>query len=198
LGKLSYQRSQEGGIDLDDFIREREIIKELQLINDAQFHFDSSSVQWWTLLAFLIVPWIIWIRVVDKHRIHQILLVGTLVISVTTLFDLIGYYFNFWDYPTEFIPLIPAALPFDLSMVPVPYMLLYQFCRSWKSYGMGLLCMAFIYAFIGEPFANWLLLVIYVKWSNIYSILYYILVGISVRAFVEKLNSLSTTSINKV
>jgi hypothetical protein len=189
---------QEGGIGLDDFIRERELINELVQINEAQFHFGYSSVQWWTLLAFLIVPWIIWIRVVDKERIHQILLIGTIVIIITTLFDFIGYYFNFWDYPIEFLPLIPGGLPFDLSMVPVPYMLLYQFCRSWKSYGMGLLCMALIYAFIGEPFANWLLLVTYIKWSNIYSIFYYILVGTSVRVFAEKLNSLSNTSINKL
>jgi hypothetical protein len=177
---------------LDDYVRERDLIHQLQQINNATFHFGVSSLQWCTLVAFLIVPWIIWIRVVDKDRIHPILLVGMVVIIVTTIFDVIGYYLNFWDYPIIILPLIPSALPFDLSMVPVPYMLLYQFCRSWKSYSMGLLCMALIYAFIGEPFSNWLRLVIYIKWSNMYSIFYYIIVGISVRIFVEKLNSLST------
>lgn len=43
---------------------------------------------------------------------------------ITILLHWVGYNLNFWDYPIEFVPLLPGALPFDVSMISVPYMLL--------------------------------------------------------------------------
>ncbi|MGM7722075.1 CBO0543 family protein [Metabacillus sp. Hm71] len=51
---------------------------------------------------------------------------GTIIMITTTLLDVVGLQYRFWDYPIAFLPIIPRAFPFDFSMVPVAYMLLYQ------------------------------------------------------------------------
>lgn len=104
---------------------------------------------------------------------------------MTKFLDTLGYNLNFWDYPIQLIPLVPEAFAFDLSMIPIAYMLLYQYCRSWKLYCMMLIGMSTVYAFIGEPFCNWILIVVYIKWKYYYSFVYYIITGIIVRMIVE-------------
>jgi hypothetical protein len=169
--------------------RARELITALVQTNRVRFieYGGFLSPQWWLLLAFIIVPWFIWVKVVDKKRKLEIVAVGLFVAVATKLLDLVGYNLNFWDYPIQIIPLVPEAFAFDLSMIPVAYMLLYQYFKTWKSYCIGLVCMSAVYAFIGEPFCNWMMVVVYVKWKYIYSAVYYIVIGITVRAIVENL-----------
>jgi hypothetical protein len=170
--------------------RSRKLVHELDQ-NDLErwLQYGVFSYRWWLLVAFLIFPWIIWAKLADKSRRMEILLVGTLVMVITMLLDVLGYNLDFWDYPVELLPLgVPGALPFDLSMVPVAFMLIYQYCRTWKCYLPVLLSMAAVYAFIGEPLAIWLELVLYIKWRVYYSFVYYILLGIGVRALVGKMS----------
>ncbi|MDR4886292.1 hypothetical protein RGU12_01870 [Fredinandcohnia sp. QZ13] len=47
------------------------------------------------------------------------------------MLELVGAQYSFWDYPIAFLPIIPRAFPFDFSIVPVAYMLLYQYFRTW-------------------------------------------------------------------
>lgn len=168
--------------------RTQQLISALVQTNIERFYkYGFLTPQWWLLVAFLIVPWIVLIIVIDKKRKLEIISVGMFVAIVTKLLDLVGYNLNFWDYPVQLIPLVPEAFSFDMSMVPVAYMLMYQYLKSWKSYCIGLLCIALMYAFIGEPFCNWIGLVVYIKWKYIYSVLYYILLGITVRAIIRSL-----------
>jgi hypothetical protein len=169
--------------------KSRELINALVQMNMERFikYGGFLSAQWWLLVAFTIVPWIIWVKVVDKKRKLELVVVGLFIVIATKLLDLVGYNLNFWDYPIQIIPLVPEAFAFDLSMIPVAYMLLYQYFKTWKSYCIGLLCMSVVYAFIGEPFCNWLMVVMYVKWKYIYSFVYYIVIGITVRAIVDHL-----------
>jgi hypothetical protein len=169
--------------------RARELVAKLVQANTDRFfnHGGFLSPQWWLLLAFLIVPWLIWVKVVDKKRTLEIIVVGLFVAIVTKCFDVVGYNFGCWDYPIQLIPLVPEAFAFDLSMIPVAYMMLYQYFKSWKSYYIGLVCFSVVYAFIGEPFCNWIKVVVYMKWNYMYSAVYYIVIGILIRAIVVNL-----------
>ncbi|MFC5451579.1 CBO0543 family protein [Paenibacillus aestuarii] len=167
----------------------RELVTALVQTNIERFmnHGGFLSPQWWLLVAFTIVPWVIWVKIVDKKRKLELVVVGLFIAIVTKLLDLVGYNLNYWDYPIQMIPLVPEAFAFDLSMVPVAYMLLYQYFKTWKSYCLGLLCMSVIYAFIGEPFCNLIMVVAYFKWKYIYSFLYYNVIGITVRTIADNL-----------
>lgn len=141
---------------------------------------------WWLLVGFIVLPLILWIKVFDRKRILELLLVWTLVIIPTSYLDSIGIDLKFWVYPVQFIPLTPRALPFDFFMVGIAYMLLYQFFSSWRKYLIVLVIMAFTYAFIGEPLSQALNLVHYIKWKYIYSFFYYIILGVTVKWIVNK------------
>lgn len=169
--------------------RERELLVELVQTNMERFAEYSGIFvpQWWLLLAFLIVPWIIWSKVVDEKKKLEIVTVGLFAALVTTLLDIVGYNLQFWDYPIQLIPLVPEAFAFDLSMVPVAYMLLYQYLKTWKSYVIGVLCMSAVYAFIGEPFCNRIMVVSYINWNYAYSAVFYIVTGFAIKAIVSRL-----------
>ncbi|MFD1735228.1 CBO0543 family protein [Bacillus salitolerans] len=152
--------------------------------------YDFLTFDWWLLLVFFTLPWLIWIKYVDRNRIIEIFLFGMFIIKITTLTDILGTELNFWKYPTSLIPIYPRAFPFDISMVPVAMMLLYQYFTTWKTYFISLFVMASSFAFIGEPFCVWQELVIYTNWHYFYSFVYYIVLGILIRAFVEKLKRL--------
>jgi hypothetical protein len=174
--------------------------REIRILEDKMFFLELNnwlkneflSWEWWILVGFLVVPWVIWAKLVKRDLLLEALLYGSIICILTTLLDLIGLPFRFWDYPIEFIPIIPRAFPFDFSMIPVAYMLLYQYFRTWKSFIIAQIIMALAYAFIGEPFCTWIELVSYIKWTYIYSFVYYIIVGIGTRALLLKLVSLST------
>ncbi|MCY9669654.1 hypothetical protein M5X11_32850, partial [Paenibacillus alginolyticus] len=55
---------------------------------------------------------------------------------------------------------------------------------------------------VGEPFCNWIMVVVYIKWKYMYSFVYYNVIEISVRVIVEKLNAkqeeLSPNSAQKI
>jgi hypothetical protein len=162
--------------------RARELLTALVQTNQERFmKYSFLLPQWWLLVAFFIVPWCICFRLIHRTKRLETVFVGVFVAVITLLFDSVGYNLSFWDYPIEMIPLVPEALSFDLSMVPVALMLLYQYLDSWKSYSIGLLCMTVAYAIIGEPFCNWIGIVVYIKWKYIYSAVYYVVLGVITR-----------------
>lgn len=147
--------------------------------------------EWWVLVAFFVIPWLLWIKYADRTRLLETSLFGAVVMIVTTILDNIGMVFEFWMYPTQFLPVLPRALPFDMSLVPVVYMFIYQYFQTWKSFSMALLIMSGVYAFIGEPLSIKLELVQYIHWKFIYSFLYYIIIGWGIRWVIVKFRNMS-------
>lgn len=167
-----------------------EMIRQLKMkINHLEkvtwTHYEFLTWHWFLLLVFFVVPWIAWYILYDKKRGLELFLVGSLCIIPTTLLDSIGSDLMFWDYPNELIPFTPRAMPFDMTMVPVGLMFIYQYLSGWKTYLIGVLILALTYAFIGEPFTIWINLVAYYKWHVIYSFFYYIVLGVSVKVFIQ-------------
>ncbi|MGM0845711.1 MAG: CBO0543 family protein [Bacillota bacterium] len=149
--------------------------------------YEFLTPKWFLLLTFFIIPWIVWWFFKKRIVFTESILFGVIVILTTLILDTVGLQFRFWEYPIEFIPVIPRAFPFDLSMVPVPYILMYQYFRTWKSFCLSLVVMAASFAFIGEPICVWLNLVNYIHWNYLYSFLYYILLGIGLRLLITRI-----------
>ncbi|MGE8207337.1 CBO0543 family protein [Heyndrickxia sp. NPDC080065] len=146
---------------------------------------------WWVLATFFIIPWILYIKFAVRSKMIETVLFGALIVITTVLLDEIGVELEFWRYPTQFLPYTPRAIAFDMSMVPVAYMFLYQYFNTWKSFSIALLVMGILFAFIGEPFSVWAELVKYMKWKYIYSFVYYIIAGLSIRWIIIKLKNIT-------
>jgi hypothetical protein len=164
--------------------------KEVQMDIQGWLQNEIFSWTWWILLLFMFVPWWVWFKVVDRTKMLEILLFGTLVIIFTLILDATGNDFGFWAYPTQLLPIAPEAFEFDLSMVPVGLMLVYQYFKTWKSFIKALIVMSFFYSFICEPLCHVLGMVQYIKWNYMYSFIYYITTGILIRLMVEKIKKL--------
>ncbi|HWO97424.1 MAG TPA: CBO0543 family protein [Bacillus sp. (in: firmicutes)] len=145
------------------------------------------SAKWWFLLALTIVPWFLWWKIADKSRIIEILLYGLFIISISTILDVMGWNYSFWVYPDTLLGLCTPLVPIDYTLLPIFYMLAYQYFSSWKSFSIVLLILSFNFAFVWEPLAEMMSLYKPLKWRHVYSFFGYFLMGISLRCLVLRI-----------
>ena len=133
---------------------------------------------WWLMIITFMAVCIIWWKLVDKTRLLEIVAYGLMVALLSTIFDIAGAEMVFWGYPNMVEPLIPPLFIVDLGVLPVAYMLVYQYFTDWKKYIIAMSVTAFFFAFIGEPIAEWLNMYQITNWKHIYSFPIYIALGI--------------------
>lgn len=126
--------------------------------------------QWWALLAMLIVPWVVWWRLVDRRRTASILCYGLVIMFLVITMDALGIVFEYWIYPIKLIPIIPHLVPIDWSMLPVWHMLIYQYFPRWRAFALAELAASVLLAFAGEPFAEWIGIYRVVNWYHHWSV----------------------------
>ncbi len=147
--------------------------------------------QWWLLIFLLIAPWPIWIKLVDRKRILEISLFGSMVIGLITCLDAIGMELGLWGYKYKIAPLLPMLLAMDFSVLAVAHMLIYQYFRPWKSFLIALTISGFAFAFIGEPFMEYIGIYQRYGWEYIYSLPIYIGKAVVCRLLVTSLMKLN-------
>jgi hypothetical protein len=143
--------------------------------------------QWWLMAALFFLPWIVWWKLVDKRRITEILLLGMTILITASLLDELGTELQLWYYPFMPIPLYPQLVPVNFTVLPITYMLIYQFTPKWRSYIAATIIMATINSGIGEPFLSYIGIYKLIHWKYIYSFPIYVLIAISHRWFLEKM-----------
>ncbi|MFA5383228.1 MAG: CBO0543 family protein [Eubacteriales bacterium] len=144
------------------------------------------SFQWWLQLALLIIPWVIWWWLVDKERSGKIFAFGLLVLIFTSLMDNVGIELTLWGYPYLLVPYIVRFLAVKFSILPVSYMLIYQYFPKWKPFITANIIFSFVASFIAEPIFVWLNLYQMYKWKYVYSFFIYILLSLFLKYLVEK------------
>jgi hypothetical protein len=144
------------------------------------------TFQWWLLLMALIVPWIIWWRFVDKNRIYQILLFGTLLMTLVMLLDDFGVETHLWSYPYQLLNILPRLLAIDQGIIIVAHMFLYQYFPKWKPFLIANTVMAIIFTFIFEPLTVWLGIYKLENWRYIYSLPIYIIKAAFIKWLVDE------------
>lgn len=145
------------------------------------------SFNWWFLIILTILPWAIWWRFVDKKRIIEISLMGTLVMITSVFLDVVGISFLLWGYAYKDIQMIPLLSPIDLTILPIVYMFVYQIFSKWKSYLFSLIVAATGAAFIVEQLFEWMDIYQLYSWKHIYSFFIYIAIGIVFKWLIQKM-----------
>lgn len=92
------------------------------------------SAQWWSLIAIIAISYIVWWKLVDKQRIIQIVLFGSLVSVGRIVMDIVGNNLVLWSYDIRVLPMIPIPFIHDFTISPLIYMLVYQYSTSWKAF----------------------------------------------------------------
>lgn len=162
-----------------------EIVKQQQQLTDIQLAYWQEHVlfhfNWWFLLFVSIISWVLWWKLVDKKRLKEVLLYGFFVMTIVNVMDELGVSILLWAYPYKLIPIIPGLHPAHFAVLPVFYMLIYQWFGTWKSFITASLLFAGFYAFIGEPIFVWLGIYKLLNWSYLVSFPIYVLIGVLVK-----------------
>lgn len=158
--------------------RMMDLQEELLSLRISDWNDKVFSWQWAFLALMLILPWIIWWKIVDRRRIAEIFSLGLLVSLISSLLNGNGLNLLLWSYPYKLLPFSPRAYSFSLSVIPVTFMLLYQYLPKLRSFVVGTALIAGTTAFIVQPLLSLAGIYKLMKWNYFYSFLVLLSMGI--------------------
>jgi hypothetical protein len=156
-------------------------------------HHDIFSWRWWTIVAVMIVPAIIWLRLVDKKRLTAIAMFGLILILLIVLLDIVGYEMALWSYPVELIIMVPL-LEIDFGILPVIYLFVFQYVFDWNKFVVANIVVAAVFSFILEPVLIWAGFYEVEHWRSIYSFPMYILLPILAKLLTHMIFDIQRSS----
>lgn len=154
------------------------------------------SWQWWLLLVLVISAYVIWWKLVNKDRLKELILVALFVMVISGLLDLYGTQFILWGYPNMILPGMPPLFFDNYAVLPLAYSLIYQYCSKWKTYLIAVLILAAVSSFVVEPILVWIRVYDLHNWNYIYSFLVLSIMGIGVKALVDKVKRIKAKHSN--
>ncbi|MBM7691552.1 membrane protein implicated in regulation of membrane protease activity [Peribacillus deserti] len=168
-----------------DLQRAREVIEDLAI--EHWYYDDLFSPQWWFLLIAAVLPYYLWWKVVNKERFFEIFTFGLLCSIFSILLDMIGVNLLLWDYPDKLFHFTPPLIPADVVVIPVASMLIYQFCKSWKSFFIAALALAGLFSFIFEPIFIYFHMFDLIHWKHSFSFIGFTILFLSTRLLTNSL-----------
>jgi hypothetical protein len=124
---------------------------------------DLFSIKWWGIIGFVIFSYILCFSLMDKTRLTKTILFGSLISVFAVVVDIVGSNFNYWTHTVFILPMIPSIFLYDITALPMYYMLIYQHAYSWKSYAVWNIGASAIMGFVFSPL---LVLLGIIRFSN--------------------------------
>lgn len=134
------------------------------------------SIQWWSSIAIIAISYAIWWVIVDKSRLSQILLFGSLIAVGRTMMDIVGTNAGFWGYVICATPFSPCPLQLDVTVIALAFMVVYQYCHSWKKFLVWTIVATGIISFVLFPILITLGFLTLYNWNSFYS--FVLIIGI--------------------
>lgn len=141
----------------------------------------------WFLKIFLIAVFIfLFWKLVDRKHLREIITYGLLMSLISTILDITGTYLVFWVYPYRVLPIEFSEIH-DVVIIPIAYMLLYQYFIRWKPFIAASIVFSAFTSFIIERL--FILLDFYkpIVWKSIYSFVLFTLISITSKYIVSRL-----------
>ncbi|MBD8069901.1 hypothetical protein F7888_13140 [Bacillus sp. PS06] len=116
-------------------------------------HFNTGP--FWVIFLMLVVPLVIIYFKIDRTRAFQIGFYGFNIHTWFTYSDAIAMRTGYVYYPFQVIPVMPVNFALDASLVPVTFMLVYQWCinNNKNVFLYGVITSAF-FSFLFKPVLN--------------------------------------------
>ena len=122
--------------------------------------------QFWVVLAMFLLPLVILYFKIDRTKIFLLGFFGYSIHVFAAYTDALGIRKNWWDYPYVVFPQLPGSLGIDASIIPVFFILLYQWCLNRnKNYWLYGTLSAAGFTFIVKPLLIWInVFQLYTNW----------------------------------
>ncbi|MDR7235891.1 hypothetical protein [Neobacillus drentensis] len=92
------------------------------------------TFEWFFILFIIVVCYFLFFYLLDKKRIVEILLYGSLVAVAFVVYDSIGLFFGLWADKISLYPVYPNFFGSNLTVAPLIAMIIYQFKSPWDNY----------------------------------------------------------------
>lgn len=132
---------------------------------------DVFSPRWWCMVAFILFTYVLCISLLNKRRLIKILLFGSLVAVGMLADESIGVSFVLWYCTTPIIPIVPCIFASTITILPLYYMLVYQYTSSWKQFTIWNVLVAGVYALVFQPILVHFKIYQLDNWRYIYTLL---------------------------
>lgn len=149
------------------------------------FQDELFSYQWWLIVVMMLTCWVVWGILLDRKRFRNILLIGCLSMGFALVLDDIGLTMARWNYPYKIVYFTTRLSLVDMVILPVAFMLIYQYCRKWATYIIFSVLFALFAAFIAEPIFVKLNMYTIIDWHYMYSAPIYVAIGVVVKGIVD-------------
>ncbi|WP_078410526.1 CBO0543 family protein [Priestia abyssalis] len=133
------------------------------------FDYVFLSWPWWLGVMLTMVPWAFWWKFRKKESTSRLLYGAFFIIIISMFLDSFGTELGFWDYRYEPIPFLPSFLPWDLSLLPVSFLVLVQIKPNLSPISKAIFYSTFS-TLIGEPFFEWLGFYKVINWNPFFSL----------------------------
>jgi len=134
--------------------------------------------RWWVLVALMFVPWFMWAKLVDKKKLLELSFFGMIIMVTSITLDELGFELSLWNYPVDIFLIFLRLSSVDYTVIPVVFMLIYQYFSNWKSFFWSLVALSLIFSFVAEPIIVKLGFYVLIKWMYHYSFIIYIIMGL--------------------
>jgi hypothetical protein len=148
------------------------------------------TFNWWFLIITTIAFVLVWLRLLDKKRLVEVVSFGLMIGSIGYFLDITGVSFVMWSYPDKIFPIIPPIIEIHKFHLPIVYMIVYQYFPKWKPFLLVMTVCALFFSFVLEPITVWLGIYEIYHWEYIYSFPIYIIIGVFCKWIIEKLKQM--------
>lgn len=109
---------------------------------------DFGNWQFWTVLALAVLPLVLLCFTVDRKRIFELFFFGYTVHILWTYIDIALGRSNHLIHTYFLIPILPNASNITASVLPVGFLLLYQYCTNHnKNFYIYTIVLSALFAF---------------------------------------------------
>jgi len=161
-------------VDLIELIHQTRL--ELWFYQLTEWRINLFTIRWWMIIPGIAAAYTIWWKYVDKDRLSQILLFGSFIAVFRVIMDDAGASAALWVYTVKPLPLGHALFLNDLTIVPLGFMLVYQYCHSWKTFFLWSVITEAGYSFILLPVLTYFDILRIYNWQ--YSYTFFIMLAV--------------------
>jgi hypothetical protein len=155
------------------------------------------SFPWFFNIVFLAVLYIIWVKIVHKNRLKELVLYGSLLSVASVLVDTIAVTIGLWEYNVSILPLSPAPFPFDYTVIPIFYMLVMQYTSTWRGFLIGAVIADTVFSFIIEPVYIWLGIKVFHRFNYLYMFILVLVVTVALKAIYNWISKIQLNNCSK-
>jgi len=126
------------------------------------------SPRWWGMVILVALSYLLCFSLFDKRRLSKLFLFGSLLTVGAAVYETVGVNFVLWFCATPIFPIVPCLFVPYLTILPVYYMLIFQYTTTWRQFSLWNLIAVSVFSLVLQPIFIYLRIVELDNWQAIY------------------------------